>query len=217
MNNPLQGVLGHLELLIDTNESAAPLRGELRRIFHEGERAAKIVHNLLVFTGSHRMARRRLKIDRVLSRALATRRAALARHQITVVRHQAERLPAVAGDPQLLQQAFLNVLINAEHAIADTASSGTIHIVTRLSDDCQRIVTTIGDSGPGIPPEDLSRVFDPFFTTKEVGQGTGLGLAITYGIVQEHRGTIAAANSRQGGAEVTVELPVADQSSMEGV
>jgi len=216
MNNPLQGVLGHLELLIDTSESAAPLRGELRRIFHEGERAAKIVHNLLVFTGSHRMARRRLKIDRVLSRALATRRATLARHQITVVRHQAESLPAVVGDPQLLQQAFVNVLINAEHAIADSASSGTIQITTRLSDDRLRIVTTIGDSGPGIPPEDLSRLFDPFFTTKEVGQGTGLGLAITYGIVQEHRGAIAAANGRDGGAEVTVELPIAEQTK-EGV
>ena len=96
MNNPLQGVLGHLELLIDTNASAKPVRGELRRIYQDADRAAKIVHDLLVFTGAHRMTRRRLKIDRVLSRALASRRTALARHQISVVRDQPDRSAGAA-------------------------------------------------------------------------------------------------------------------------
>ena len=69
--------------------------------------------------------------------------------------------------------------------------------------------TTIRDSGPGIPVDVLPRVFDPFFTTKDVGQGTGLGLAITYGIVQEHGGSIEAANAADGGAIFIVELPEA--------
>ena len=68
MNNPLQGVLGHLELLIETSADARPLRRDLRRIYHEADRAAKIVRNLLVFAGSRRMTRRRLRINRVLSR-----------------------------------------------------------------------------------------------------------------------------------------------------
>ena len=66
---------------------------------------------------------------------------------------------------------------------------------------------TISDNGSGIPSEVLPRIFDPFFTTKEVGQGTGLGLAITYGIIQEHGGTIQAANRADGGARFTLEFP----------
>jgi signal transduction histidine kinase len=74
----------------------------------------------------------------------------------------------------------------------------------------RRVVTIVKDSGAGIPPDVLPRIFDPFFTTKEVGKGTGLGLAITYGIVQEHGGTVTAANSPGGGAVFTIALPAAD-------
>jgi two-component system sensor histidine kinase HupT/HoxJ len=70
---------------------------------------------------------------------------------------------------------------------------------------------TFRDHGPGIPAEVMPRIFDPFFTTKEVGQGTGLGLAITYGIVQEHGGTITASNASDGGAIFEVELPIASE------
>ena len=72
-----------------------------------------------------------------------------------------------------------------------------------------RVVTTIRDTGPGIPTDVLPRIFDPFFTTKAVGQGTGLGLAITYGIVQEHGGHIHVENDPAGGAIVTIDLPAA--------
>ena len=107
INNPLQGVLGHLELLMWTppDQPAATiasrrgLRKDLRRIYHEADRAAKIVRNLLTFTGSQRMTRRRLRIDRVITRALATRRAALTRAGIEIVREQGADLPAVVGDP----------------------------------------------------------------------------------------------------------------------
>ncbi len=207
MNNPLQGVLGHLELMIETSAEARPLRRELRRIFHEADRAAKIVRNLLVFAGSRRMTRRRLRISRVVSRALSSRTAALKRAGIEIVREQPEDLPAVSGDPLLMHQAFLNIIINAEHAILETGQPGQIEVRSWHDAAHQQVVTTVRDTGPGIPAAVLPRIFDPFFTTKEVGQGTGLGLAITYGIVQEHGGTIAAANPREGGALVTIVLP----------
>ena len=209
MNNPLQGVLGHLELLMTTTPQARPLRGQLKRIYNDADRAAKIVRNLLVFTGSHRMSRRRLAVDRVLTRAIASRSAALRNGGVRIVRKQGKGLPHVAGDPLLLQQAFLNVLINAEHAIAaGPTREGRIEIVTKHDRPRKVIVTTIRDSGVGIPPDVLPRIFDPFFTTKDVGSGTGLGLAITYGILQEHGGVIQAANA-PGGAVFTIELPVA--------
>ena len=209
MNNPLQGVLGHLELLIKTSEAARPVRPTLRRIYQEGDRAAKIVRNLLVFAGSRRMSRRRLTLDRVLSRALASRAAARKRARIELTRHQAEGVPGIAGDALLLQQALLNILINAEHAVMATAAPGRIETTIARSTDGLSAILSIRDTGPGIPPDVLPRVFDPFFTTKEVGRGTGLGLAITYGIVQEHGGTIQAANHPSGGAQFTIELPAA--------
>jgi two-component system, NtrC family, sensor kinase len=214
MNNPLQGVLGHLELMMETSEAAKPLRRDLRRIYQEADRAAKIVRNLLVFTGSRRMAPRRLRLKRILSRALASRSAALERAGIQIVRTEAEDLPWIAGDPLLLHQAFLNILINAEHAMQIARKGGRLEIATAWDQPAAKVITTIRDTGPGIPPEVLSRIFDPFFTTKDVGQGTGLGLAITYGIVQEHGGAIHAANAADGGAIFTIELPgIGDQGS----
>jgi PAS domain S-box-containing protein len=208
INNPLQGVLGYVELML-RSDKANPMRGELRRVMHEADRAAKIVRNLLVFSGSRRMTRRRLTIERVLSTAISSRRTALARSNIELVRqHRGETL-SVTGDPLLLQQAFLNVLINAEHAITDTGRPGTIEVSTETDSDGARIVTRIRDTGPGIPADVLPRIFDPFFTTKEVNRGTGLGLTIAYGIVQEHGGAIHAGNMTGGGALFTIELPAA--------
>ena len=214
INNPLQGVLGHLELLVVappppgmTPASVRELRRNLRRIYREADRAAKIVQNLLTFSGSHRKIRRRVHVERVLTRALASRGRALTRGHIDIIRDQKDDGATVVGDPLLLQQAFLNVLINAEHAIAATGRPGTITISTKCSDGC--VITTVRDTGAGIADDVVPRIFDPFFTTKPVGEGTGLGLAITYGIVQEHGGTIHAANSRDGGAVFTIELPAA--------
>ena len=207
MNNPLQGVLGHLELLIETSDAAKPVRPTLRRIYQEGDRAAKIVRNLLVFTGSQRMTPQKVRVERVLSRALASRAASLRRSHVEVRRHIAPDLPPITGDALLLQQALLNVLINAEHAIAATGAGGRIDATIDAPAAGGTVRLAIEDSGPGIPSEILPRIFDPFFTTTEVGKGTGLGLAITYGIVQEHGGSIHAENVPEGGARFTIELP----------
>ncbi len=210
MNNPLQGVLGHLELLIQMTEAARPVRRELKQIYQDADRAAKIVRNLLVFTGSRRMTRKRLQVDRVLTRALASRRASLQRANIEVTRRQAPELPPVLGDSLLLQQALLNILINAEHAVIDGGGERRIDLASSTDDSPGHVSLTVRDTGPGIPPDVLPRIFDPFFTTKEVGRGTGLGLAITYGIVQEHGGTITASNALDGGAVFRLDLPSAE-------
>jgi PAS domain S-box-containing protein len=209
MNNPLQGVLGHLELLIDMTEAAKPFRRELKQIYQEGERAAKIVHNLLVFTGSHRMDRHRIPVDRIVTRALASCAMQLERAGVEVERRKGARLRPVYADSMLLQQALVNILINAEHAVR-AAPVKRIRVSTSAGSAPNTIAIAVQDSGPGIAEEVLPRIFDPFFTTKEVGQGTGLGLAITYGIVHEHDGTISADTAPQGGAVFRIELPVAE-------
>ncbi|HKT78989.1 MAG TPA: ATP-binding protein [Vicinamibacterales bacterium] len=205
LNNPLQGVLGHLELLRATGAFPKQLRREVQTIYREADRAAKIVRNLLVFAGSRRLVRKAVSVNSVMQKVVALRMAACRAQDIELVRHYDDKLPRVQSDPLLLHQVFLNIVMNAEQAIAATGRPGRIEIATGLAGD--RIVITVRDSGDGIPPDALSRIFEPFYTTKDVGKGTGLGLAIAYGIVQEHGGHIAAANHPEGGAVFTVELP----------
>jgi signal transduction histidine kinase len=207
LNNPLQGVLGHMELLRATGAFPKQLRREVQTIYREADRAAKIVHNLLVFAGSRRVARRSVSLNAVLQKVVALRASAHRALDIEVVRHYDERLPRVASDPLLLHQVFLNMVMNAEHAISATGRGGRIELTTAMARSADRVVVTVRDTGTGIPDDTLTRIFEPFYTTKEVGKGTGLGLAIAYGIVQEHGGHISAANHPDGGAVFTVELP----------
>jgi PAS domain S-box-containing protein len=208
LNNPLQGVLGHLELLRATGAFPKQIRREIQTIYREADRAAKIVRNLLVFAGSRRLARRRASLNAVLQKVIALRAPACRAADIEVVRNYDEHLPRVMSDPLLLHQAFLNIFMNAEQAVAAAGrGSGRIVITTSVARSGERIVASVRDTGGGISPDVLSRIFEPFYTTKDVGKGTGLGLAIAYGIVQEHGGQITPANHPDGGAIFTVELP----------
>jgi PAS domain S-box-containing protein len=209
LNNPLQGVLGHLELLRTTGAFPKQLRREVQTIYREADRAAKIVRNLLVFAGSRRLERRSVNLNVVLQKVLSLRAAAHRAIGIEVVRHYDDKLPRLQSDPLLLHQVFLNMVMNAEQAIEAAGGGGRIEISTAVPAGRDRIVATVRDTGTGIPEETLPRIFEPFYTTKDVGKGTGLGLAITYGIVQEHGGQIVAANHPDGGAVFTVELPIA--------
>lgn len=209
LNNPLQGVLGHLELLRGTRVLPRSLQRDMRVVYREADRAAKIIRNLLVFAGSRKLMRQPLSVNQVLSRIITLRAAACRAAHIEIVRHF-ENLPRVHGDPVLLQQALFNVITNAEQAL-DATHGGRIEIGTALEPSLRMIVTTVRDTGRGIPAHVLPRIFEPFYTTKEVGKGIGLGLAIAYGIVQEHGGEIIAANHPDGGALFRIAVPVPKQ------
>jgi len=123
-------------------------------------------------------------------------------------RHIAVRLgeaPALQlyGDQGLLQQALVNVLINALQA---TAEHGTVTVAAQRHEDTVEI--TVQDQGAGVPAEVIERVFDPFFTTKPEGEGTGLGLSISIGIVEQHGGRLTLENSPAGGALARLVLPL---------
>jgi two-component system, NtrC family, sensor kinase len=209
LNNPLQGVLGHLELMRVTGAFPKQLRREVQTIYREADRAAKIVRNLLVFAGSRRVERRPVSLNAVLQKVVAVRGPACRAAGIEVVRRYDEKLPRVQSDPLLLHQVFVNLVMNAEQAIASAGGAGRIEITTSVAPERQMLVASVRDTGCGITPEALPRIFEPFYTTKDVGQGTGLGLAIAYGIVQDHGGQITAANHPESGAVITVELPIA--------
>ncbi len=206
MNNPLQSVLGHLELMMESKEHASHAT-ELRRLFNDADRAAKIVSNLLVFGGSQRTARRPVNVVQLIDRVVSIRSSALPKTNVEILRTGEAAVPDVLGDEDLLQQALLNVVINGEQAASGTERNGKVTVGASAANG--RVVITVDDAGPGIPPDVLPKIFDPFFTTKDVGKGTGLGLAIVYGIVQEHGGTIQAGPAPGGGARFTIDLPAA--------
>ncbi len=200
LNNPLQGVLGHLELVRRDPGLPGPVRRDLALIHREADRAARIVRNLLLFAGSGRLQRRALDINTVASRVLKLRARAMEAGGIEVTRDLAAGLPRIKGDALLLQQALLNLVINAEQAMA---GGGRLAVRTAPAGP-GRIELSVEDSGPGLAPDVRSRLFEPFFTTKDVGHGTGLGLAITFGIVQAHGATIEAGNHAGGGARFAI-------------
>ena len=112
-------------------------------------------------------------------------------------------LPQVQCYPQLLNQVFMNLLINAAQSIE---KRGEINIKTRT--DSEYVKIKISDTGSGIPKENLTRIFDPFFTTKDVGKGTGLGLNVAYNIIKKHHGKIDVKSSEGKGTTFTIKIPV---------
>src|SRR5205823_5953829 len=164
------GVLGHLELLRVTGAFPKKLRREIQTIYREADRAAKIVRNLLAFSGSRRLSRRAVSVNAVLQKVVLVRGTACRAAGIEVVRHYDEKLPRVQSDPLLLHQVFLNLLMNAEHAIAETRRGGRIEITTAAAQG-DRVIVSVRDTGSGIPADVASRIFEPFYTTKEVGKG----------------------------------------------
>ncbi len=209
LNNPLQSVLGHLELLRTTGAFPGSIRGEIRVVYREADRAAKIVRNLLVFAGAGRMQKRRASVHGILQKVLSMRKASCRSHGIEVVRHYDQQIPRIHVDPVLLRQVFLNILMNAEQAVAATGRPGRIDVTTQFGREDGWVVVSVRDSGAGISGDTLPRVFEPFYTTRDVGKGAGLGLSLAYGIVQEHAGRISASNHPAGGAVLMVELPIA--------
>ena len=115
------------------------------------------------------------------------------------------------GDRQKLQQVLLNVIVNAEHAMEAKPNARLLLRSARVSD---RVIVDATDSGIGMPPEVRRRVFEPFYTTKPPGVGTGLGMSVSYGIIQQHDGTIEAHSEPGVGTTISITLPLAPRLSL---
>jgi PAS domain S-box-containing protein len=144
-----------------------------------------------------------VEVNRVLEEAI--RLADLHRNREVLVQPLLEPgLPAVYGSASRLEQVFLNLLVNAKHALAERPA-GRIEVATRLVGDVVEV--SVRDDGPGIPEALRHRIFDPFFTTKGPERGTGLGLSIAFDIVREHGGVLELRPTTDGGACFVTHLP----------
>ncbi len=202
INNPLTGILGYSDLLVDD-----PVLGDRQRIVADkirtlARRIKTLVTSLLSFARRVPSEKTHLDINQVIATALHLSNLDLRGRHIEVDSYPALDLPAVRGDANQILQVFFNLISNAVDALEEVGG-GKLLIRTSHSDT--RIVVQFSDSGAGI--KHPQQVFDPFFTTKPVGKGTGLGLSICYGIMQEHGGRIECFNRPEGGATFLVEFP----------
>jgi two-component system, NtrC family, sensor kinase len=205
LNNPLTGVTGFAQLLLNRNLDEQT-RHDVQTIYDEAERAAKIVQNLLSFARRRKAQKGLVNLNTLLERVLELRSYDLRIKNIDLELDLDPRLPLTMCDPDQVQQVFFNVITNAEHAMITAHDGGKLKVRSRT--DKGFIHLSFIDDGIGIPPENLRRVFDPFYTTKEGGQGTGLGLTICYGIVDDHAGRIRVDSRPGNGSTFTIELPI---------
>jgi len=209
LNNPLTGIIGYAQLLTSRGNVPQDIKTDLDRIYHESQRAAKIVQNLLSFARQRKPHKGYLDVNELIQKTLELRDYELRTSNIGIYVNLAPGLPWVIADYHQIQQVILNILINAEQALAEGKRRGKITVTTSAVEGYVEI--SIADNGPGIATEDIGRLFDPFFTTKEVGSGTGLGLSVCHGIVTEHGGKIDVESQKGKGATFTIELPLATQ------
>jgi two-component system NtrC family sensor kinase len=141
-----------------------------------------------------------------MDRTLDLMEAQLADAQVTVTREFMEGLPLVEADPDLMQQVFLNLCLNATQAMPDGGSLAISTAVRRYRTRRSLVDVSIRDTGVGIPRDLMSKIFDPFFTTRSMG--TGLGLSISVQIVRDTGGVVTAKNNPGGGATLRVSLPL---------
>lgn len=203
LNNPLTAVLGYAEVLHDTATDERARR-DLTIIQRESMRMKRIIEDLLRFARHNKPERTSVHLEPVLREVLRLCQYEINERKADVAVELPPELPPVAIDENQMKQVFFNLLKNALDAV-----DGSIRREVRVDAFAQseRVHVRFIDSGRGFA--DIDRVFDPFYTTKSVGKGTGLGLSVCYGILKEYGGDIEVRNLEQGGACVTIELPLA--------
>jgi signal transduction histidine kinase len=214
IGTPLNIIGGRAEYLLRRARTQQELTENLEIIRSQIDRIAGIVRQLLEFSRRREPALRTVAVMPLLGKVISLIDHKIEEKRIHVELAGLESVPAVRGDPDLLQQVFINLFLNSLHALqaggsitisGDVTSNGTGSGASAGTDVWVRIA--FEDNGRGIAPEMLGRVFDPFFTTKDVGEGTGLGLAVTYGIVKEHGGDILVESEAGQFARFIILLP----------
>ncbi len=206
LNNPLTGILGFAQLLLEDLPADAPSRRDLEAIAAAAQRARGIVYNLLDFARQGSLWRQPADINRLLRQTLSLMRIHLERSGVLILEEYADGLGTPSVDAAQIEQVFLNLIRNAAQAMS---GGGTLCLHTEQVGD--EVAVSFSDTGPGISPEAQKRLFEPFFTTKP--EGVGLGLAVSAGIVQEHGGRITVESRPGHGSTFTVWLPLASEET----
>ncbi len=208
VNTPLTGVSSYTQMLLEMIPENDPKHALLQKVQKQTERASNIAGNLLNFSRTGNAAEfTEIDINKLLNDTLQLLEPQMRKANVELVKNYADIPPKIFGNAGKLQQVFTNLIINAKDAIFD---AGKITLTTKYSGE-NEVVIKVSDTGIGIEPDHLSKIFDPFFTTKAVGSGTGLGMAVSYGIVQEHSGTINVESEVGKGTTFILTFPLAQK------
>jgi signal transduction histidine kinase len=206
IRNPLAVIKGSAETLTRRLQSADPVTTEVAGyISSEVNRLNTIVTRFLNFARPLKLERRPARIPPLLDRALKVAQDRWPEAKVEVVQQYCENLPDMSVDPDLCEQAFTNLVLNAYEAMTETGGRLTVRVAAANSDGRRGVEVDIEDTGPGIPAELHGQIFNPFFTTKK--EGVGLGLSLVSKIVDDHRGWIRISSEPGRGARFRVFLP----------
>ncbi|MBA3692476.1 MAG: PAS domain S-box protein, partial [Acidobacteria bacterium] len=212
VNTPLTGVSSYTQMLLGMIPETDPKHALLQKVQKQTDRASNIVGNLLNFSRTGNAAEfTEIDLNKLLDDTLQLLEPQLRKSQVEIVKNYAELPPKIFGNAGKLQQVFTNLIINARDAMF---GGGEITLTTDFENE-DEVVIEVTDTGSGIEPENLIKIYDPFFTTKGVGSGTGLGLAVSYGIVQEHAGTITATSEVGFGTTFRLVFPMAQKPQLQ--
>jgi PAS domain S-box-containing protein len=207
MNNPLGIMTTRIEVMLldaETQQLPPQVLEDLQVLHRASQRVARIAAGLRSFARQSSGEPAPVDLDTIVDEALLLMQKPLGAENIRVVAELDRTLPPLLGDPNALHQVLMNLLTNAREAMT---GGGEIRIETARAERPDWIRLRVADTGPGIPPEDITKIFDPFYTTKRTG--TGLGLSVTYGIIRQHGGTVDVASRPGAGTTFTLEFPVA--------
>ncbi len=203
INNPLTGILLYASILNSDKRLDPALLPDVARIISETQRCAGIVKDLLEFSRESLPEKEDTALDAIVDEVVTLFHQQPDFRDIDIQKNYVSHLPRISVDPNQIRQVFINLIINAGHAMSQ---GGALEISTYQSVDGKYVCVALKDSGDGIPEENLTRIFDPFFTTKPTG--TGLGLSISYGIIENHGGRIEVKSRVGEGTQFVVMLPV---------
>lgn len=211
LNQPLTGIKGFAQIISIDLDEGHPLKKDLEKIIEQANRMDAIIKNVRFFARKSDFILKKINVCEPLEKALALLSQQLTVHDISINKVIAENLPEIQGDPNQLQQVYINLITNAYDAINSRLESkgGQISIKVFLSDDRQNIEIVLEDNGSGMSKAVLENIFNPFFTTKSPGGGMGLGLSIVYRIIENHKGSINVESKEGKGTIVRIRFPVA--------
>ncbi len=213
VKNPIAVVMGYSEMLLGETNIDEETKKVIKIILSESERAGKVLQNMLSFARQNTPNKEPVILNNIIDMTLELADFDLRKNTIKVIKKFDASLPYILGESNQLKQVFLNLLINAQQAIADNGSEGTITIETSKESAGEPnsgngfVRVTLSDDGRGIPKKILDKIFDPFFTTKPEGVGTGLGLSVSLGIIKDHNGNIEVKSVENEGTSFNIQFP----------